>query len=349
MLTASCCLLRLFFTPFCARLLSLPILQRFPELAALPRAALGLFPSPIQRIVLPDDTALWLKRDDLDAAEFGGNKVRSLEFLLGGIGAGDRVLTVGGDGSTHVLATAAHAARLGARTTAVRWRHDMNPVAELVAQEARRRCEHVYESRTAAGALVRAWLLRLTSDARYVPAGGSVPLGILGQVNAALELAEQISAGQCPRPERVVVPLGSGGTAAGLALGFAITGLPIVVVGARVAPRIAANRSRLLWLARATAKLIARATGAIVPAVRRERLLVAHDAYGGAYGRSLAAGDAAASLLRRLGGPALDATYGAKAASVALTLARDAPGVTLFWVTFDSRWMDRDFGLRAAD
>ena len=325
----------------------LPLLKRFPELAALPRAALGVFPSPVQRIVLPDDATLWLKRDDLDAAEFGGNKVRSLEFLLGGIGAGDRVLTVGGDGSTHVLATAAHAARLGARTTAVRWRHDMNPVAELVAREAARRCERVHESRSAVGALVHAWLLRLTSGARYVPAGGSVPLGILGQVNAALELAEQIANSELPRPARVVVPLGSGGTAAGLALGFAIAGLPIVVVGARVAPRIAANRSRLLWLARATARLIARLSGAVVPAVRRERLLVAHEAFGGAYGRPLAAGDAAATLLRRAGGPALDATYGAKASSVALTLAREAPGVTLFWVTFDSRWMNRHSALRA--
>ncbi|MDQ6831436.1 MAG: 1-aminocyclopropane-1-carboxylate deaminase, partial [Gemmatimonadota bacterium] len=86
-----------------------PLVRRYPALATLPRASLGQFPSPIERIVhasLRGD--LWVKRDDLNADAFGGNKVRTLEWLLGGLIAGDKVLTVGGEGSTHVLATAEH-------------------------------------------------------------------------------------------------------------------------------------------------------------------------------------------------------------------------------------------------
>src|SRR5215469_5270875 len=92
---------------------ALPLYQRFPGLAVLPRLELGVFPSPVMRVELPNSRGLWLKRDDRDAAIAGGNKVRALEFLLGGLAAGEVVITAGGVGSTHVYATAVHAARFG--------------------------------------------------------------------------------------------------------------------------------------------------------------------------------------------------------------------------------------------
>jgi hypothetical protein len=66
---------------------------------------------------------------------------------------------------------------------------------------------------------------------------------------------------------------------------------------------------------------------------------VVHDVYGGAYGRSLPAGDRAALMLHEACGARLDATYAAKACAAALTLV-PAEGPTLFWVTFDGRWME---------
>jgi D-cysteine desulfhydrase len=288
---------------------------------------------------VPGCEDLWIKRDDLNASVCGGNKVRALEFLLGDVRPNDVVLTLGGEGSTHVLATAIHAARLGARTVAVRWRHEMNPVAGRVAGEARTRCAEIVTTHTVVGAFAHAYRLRLGRRLHYVPIGGSVPLGVVGHVNAAVELAGQIRAGAVPRPERVVVPLGSGGTAAGLALGFAIAGVETTVVGARVAPRLAANRTRVLRLARATARLIERTTGERVPGIDPARVVVAHEAYGGAYGRPLPAGDAAAAALSRARGLALDATYSAKAYATALAdpPARGGKGPTLFWLTFDAR------------
>src|SRR5918911_5007105 len=79
---------------------ALPLFRRFPALERLPRAALGEYPTPVERMTGIDAAGeLWLKRDDLDAPAFGGNKLRALEFLLGGVQAGDHVLTVGGVGS----------------------------------------------------------------------------------------------------------------------------------------------------------------------------------------------------------------------------------------------------------
>ncbi|HEU4641199.1 MAG TPA: pyridoxal-phosphate dependent enzyme [Gemmatimonadaceae bacterium] len=316
---------------------AIPLVRRFPALAAVPRARLGRYPSPVERCRgVAARGELWLKRDDLNAPAFGGNKVRALEFLLGGVAPGDELLTVGGEGSTHVLTTAALARALGARTTAVRWRHEMNPVARAVARRAREEGARVLVTTPGAvSGMLAALLLRTWRGARWIPLGGTTPLGMLGHVNAALELAEQVERGELPAPEHVVVPLGSGGTAAGLALGFAIAGLDATVVAARVAPRVATGRRRVLSLARSCASLIARLAGEPPTPVRADRVRVVHDVYGGAYGRALAAGRDAAAALRHATGIALDDTYAAKALAAAVRLE----GRVLFWVTFDGRWL----------
>lgn len=300
----------------------------------------------MERVGLPGGGELWVKRDDLDAAEYGGNKVRALEFLLGAVREEDSVLTLGGEGSTHVLATAAHARRLGAGAVAVRWPHEMSPLAHRVARRAEELAMRVVRAGSAPEAMARVVLLRWKGRraerrgaprTHYVPIGGSTPLGVLGHVESGLEIATQVAAGVLPAPARIVVPLGSGGTAAGIALGVAIAGLDTTVIGARVGPRLAVTRGRTLRLASATARLIERAAGVAVPRPHPDRVVVDHAVYGGAYGRPLAAGAEAATLLRESAGLALDATYSAKAAAAAIRVARSAEGPTLFWLTFDSR------------
>jgi len=327
---------------------TLPLVARFPALARVPRAALGRFPSPVVAVPLDDAPrdALWLKRDDLDAHAMGGNKVRALEWLLGGIGQGDTVLTLGGEGSTHVLATAHHAARLGARTVAIRWPHEMHDVAHAVARLAAARCLAVRRAWTPVDALVHAWWLRWRNPRwRWIPVGGSTPLGCLGHVNAALELAAQVGAGELPPPRRIVVALGSGGTAAGLLAGLALTTLDAELVAVRVTPRIVAGRGSVLRLARRASRLLARLAGEHVPPPDARRLRVVHERYGGAYGRPLAAGTRAARFFAGAAGTAavaLEATYTAKAAAEALALAQASDGPTLFWNTFDGRVLEPD-------
>ena len=318
----------------------IPLVRRFPALAAIPRSRLGRFPTPVEHLEgFRDVDSLWVKHEDLSSDVLGGNKVRSLEFLLGRVGQGDTVLTLGGVGSTHILATAVHAARLGAKTIAVRWHHDMHPSAHEVAERTVAECAEVITASNVVTAIPPLIRLRLTRQAHYIPLGGSNPLGTLGHVNAALELADQIEAGELPPPARLVVPLGSGGTAAGLALGFAIAGMDTIVVGARVGPRIGANRWRVLRLAERTRQLIGRYAGNPPAPVRGDRVAVSHDLYAGAYARPHPTAEHAAILVDELRGWRLDATYSAKAFAVALDMASRHGTPTLFWMTFDARWM----------
>ena len=315
----------------------LPLFGRFPALASLPRVELGNFPTPVERITALDGTGeLWIKRDDLSGATLGGNKLRSLEFLLGSVRPGERVLTVGSTGSTHALATALYSTQLGAKTTVMTWRQEMNDQARAVA-ERMRSVAAVSPSGLPVVAFIRAAWMRLREPVHWIPAGGSSPRGILGHVNAGLELAAQIESGASPRPARIVVPLGTGGTAAGLALGLAIAGVRTTLMMIRVVPGIVANRVRVRSLMRRTAALIESRTGErlVLPALRS---LEVHDAwYGGAYGRATDAGSRAAAELTRAHGVSADATYSAKAFAAALALRGHGP--TLFWHTFDGRWL----------
>jgi D-cysteine desulfhydrase len=71
-------------------------------------------------------------------------------------------------------------------------------------------------------------------DLAYYEPGGSNPLTTLSHVNAILELNDQIKQGATPfsePPDYVFVPLGSGGTAVGLALGCRLLGWDTIVVG----------------------------------------------------------------------------------------------------------------------
>ena len=71
-------------------------------------------------------------------------------------------------------------------------------------------------------------------DTYFVPLGGSNALGSLGFVDAANEIAGQVAAGVMPEPDVVVVAMGSGGTAAGLAVGFEAAGMRTRVVGVAI-------------------------------------------------------------------------------------------------------------------
>lgn len=314
----------------------LPLLRRFPALAKLPRAQLGLYPTPVQRLALDDGRTLLIKRDDRSGTTMGGNKVRGLEWLLGDVRRGEKVVTVGPRGSTHALATATYARPLGADVTVVRWNQEMNDAARLVAARLEG-AARIIDVAWVPAAYVVAGTLR-ARGARWIPAGGATPLAVLGQVNAALELAEQITAGECELPERLVVPLGTGGTAAGLALGLRIAGLGTQVVAVRVVPRLVGRLGRVVKLADATATLIERLAGERLPRVERQRgdVRVEHSYYAGAYGRPLF-GPRSDDEALRSAGIRVDDTYSRKALAAALA-QRDH--LTLFWLTFDGRLLD---------
>jgi len=286
--------------------------------------------------------ALLAKRDDLTTPTFGGNKARALELLLAGVAPGDLLVTVGSSGSTHALAVALFGERLGARTRVFTWPQEEHDVSHATSTRLRMAAQ-VTASRTPVTAMLRASVLRLTGGrrVRWIPAGGSSALGALGHANAAVELADQLARTSARAPDTLVVPLGSGGTAAGLMLGLALAGLPTRVVGVRVVPRVVANRRRVMRLARAAAARFSELAGVAAPEIDDERLVVEQAQYGGAYARETDASRAALALVRAAGGPSLEGTYSAKALAAALARARTTPDERiLFWLTFDGRWLD---------
>jgi D-cysteine desulfhydrase len=207
----------------------------------------------------------------------------------------------------------------------------MNPAATRV--DARLRATAtVVDAANVVSAYASAWKRRVTSRVRWIPAGGTNALGILGYVNGALELLEQIELGEAPRVSEVVVPLGTGGTAAGIALGLRFAGAPIGVRAIRVAPRVVASGARVLWLASRAARLIEALTGERVPRVRRSDLLVVSDYYAGGYGRAI--GHIAEEWALPSHRVQLDDTYSRKTFAAAV---HAPPGESVFWLTFDGR------------
>jgi len=290
-----------------------------------------------------------VKRDDLTTPTLGGNKARALELLLAGAGPGDVLLTVGSTGSTHALAVAHFAARLGARAEVITWPQEEHDVSLATAARLRE-VARVSAARSPVTAMLRAGVRRLLRRVRWIPAGGSSPLGALGHAAAALELADQLAREHTPPPDTLVVPLGSGGTAAGLLVGLELAGLPTRVLGVRVVPRVVANRRRVLALARRTAALFAERAGVAAPVIDETRFALEETQYGGAYARETRASRTSQELVVAREGPALEGTYSAKALAAALAHARAAPAErVLYWLTFDGRWLDTDAIGRRSD
>jgi 1-aminocyclopropane-1-carboxylate deaminase/D-cysteine desulfhydrase-like pyridoxal-dependent ACC family enzyme len=313
---------------------------RWPTLRdALPRVDLGVRETPLEHWEL-DGASILVKRDDLTTPTLGGNKARALELLLVGVRAGDVLLTVGSTGSTHALAAAHFGARLGARTEVITWPQEEHDVSLATASRLRE-VALVTRAASPATAMLRATTRRLFRRVRWIPAGGSSPLGALGHAAAAMELAAQLAREREPAPDTIVVPLGSGGTAAGLLVGLAMAGLSAQVLGVRVVPRVVANRRRVLALARRAAALFGERAGIAAPRLDPSRFTIEESQYGGAYARETHASRTSAALVSAREGPALEGTYSAKALAAALAHARASPHErVLYWLTFDGRWLD---------
>jgi D-cysteine desulfhydrase len=294
------------------------------------RIALGTYPTPVER----HEAGLWVKRDDRTSDLYGGNKVRKLELLLGAAreAGKTRILTLGAVGSHQVVATAVYAEREGFEADAVLVAQPTSPHAELNLRVAL--AHGLRATACPAWSLAPAYVAsRWGRDAYFVPLGGSNALGSLGFVEAAHELAAQVRAGELPEPDVVVVAMGSGGTAAGLAVGFEQAGLKTRVLGVAVAPPTPVLRHLARRLAQKTA---AAAGSSIAIGVRAaKRIDVDGGFIGRGYGHPTEEGSAAMETARR-GGLILDATYTAKAFACALARAKCGGEEVLYWHTLST-------------
>ena len=192
-----------------------------PNLQAIPRLSLGVFPTPVQRldnISRTLGTNVFVKRDDLTGLGLGGNKVRKLEFLLADAKQKgcEIVFTTGGAQSNHAMLTAAAAKRLGMTPILILKKRGVTAtrgnllLSQLMGTDVRFMDTDDYADIYAEMDRVGAALGR---PYYKIPCGGSNALGTLGYVRCAGELAQQ------GRFDHLICAEGSGGTMAGLALG----------------------------------------------------------------------------------------------------------------------------------
>jgi 1-aminocyclopropane-1-carboxylate deaminase/D-cysteine desulfhydrase-like pyridoxal-dependent ACC family enzyme len=302
--------------------------------AAPPRFPLAVLPTPLVRASRLEATLgagpLLIKRDDLAGFGVAGNKTRPLEYLVGAArDQGAEVLvTGGGPGSNFCAAAAMAAAAAGLDCELVVWGDPTGAPNIALAEAAGARVLPTGGSdRAAVDVLVAARAAELTRAGRQayaVPRGGSTALGAVGFADAAAELARQLDDRFGAAPSAIVLPVGSGGSCAGLLAGLAACGLDVPVVGVSVSRPLAEIRDRVLTLAAECAALL----GGPPP---RPGQLDMVDARGTGFGRVTALEEGRARLALRTEGLLLDATYGAEAFSVAVERLRDRPAGPVVW------------------
>ncbi len=196
-----------------------------------PRIRLGSFPTPLERAPelgsLLGIADLWVKRDDLTGYSWGGNKVRTIEFLLGDalrLGA-DTIIVCGGPTSNFAALMAVASAHhgLGVRHVSYGSQPSRAPAALAVSAQSGAVIEFTGSPERASmdgAARARADRLRVEGRRPYVvPRGGATAVGALGFANAAFELTEQLQPIGLD-DVTIVLPVGSGGTIAGLIAGW---------------------------------------------------------------------------------------------------------------------------------
>ncbi len=301
------------------------------NLARFPRVRITHAPTPLEPMPRlsrelggPD---LWIKRDDCTGLATGGNKTRKLEYLMADALAAqaDVVITQGATQSNHARQTAAVAAKLGVgceilledRTgiASTDYRKSGNVLLDELFGARVRHFAGGTDMDAAMAEVVRE--LRAAGRRPYViPGGGSSPIGALGYVTCALELAQQAIDRGLPITA-VVHPTGSAGTQAGLVTGFegARAQIPVLGIGVR-APR-GPQEEKVFALAAQTADLLG-----VSGAVAREAVVANGDYVGPGYGLPTDGMREAVGLVARTEGILLDPVYTGKAMAGLIDLIR---------------------------
>jgi len=328
------------------------LFQRFPALTeGLPRIPLTKLPTPIHRMKGLESALgggeLWVKRDDMSSPEYGGNKPRKLELILSM--AKERraqtLITFGGLGTNHGLATAIFGKKLGFKVILVL---TPQPVNDFVIRNLflmKQFGAEIFPTKGPLYAALKTVRTLLRGNRHYmITPGGSSALGTLGFVNAAFELKNQVSSGELPEPDYIFLPLGSCGTATGLALGLKMAGLSSRIIAVRVYDRIASNSLTMRALAKRTMALLIKINSDI-PQTRLSAndFTVLQDFFGSGYGAPTKEGEQAMKIANELEGLKLDPTYSGKAMAGFIDFVKKGNGRgkrLLFWNTYNSMPMD---------
>lgn len=283
------------------------------------RYALAVLPTPLvyaARLSEVSGLEIYVKRDDLTGFGASGNKARALEYLLGAaLDDGCDALVTGGSASSNFLPAAALAASRAGIGCALVVSGSEDSANLEIARRAGATVHHLGPGeRDRIDPAVQELADSIAGRPYAMPRGGSTPIGALGFAGAASELSAQTDA------ELVVLPVGSGGSCAGL---FAIPG-PTRLLGVSVSRPPDEIAEKVYGLAHECAKLLGH------PEPDQSRLEIV-DGRGPGFGVPGPGDLAAAALALETEGLLLDHTYTAKA--LAILLDRRPRGPVVFWHT----------------
>jgi L-cysteate sulfo-lyase len=296
-------------------------------LKKFPRERLLDGPTPIQRLYRLEQTLqkdvrgvrLFVKRDDLMGLGGGGNKLRKLEFTIGeALARGcDAFVTSGGVQSNHARLSAAAAAKAGLSCDLVLTRavprddDDYQYGGNVLLDQLFGANVHKLPEGAQGERFVQQLVAQMKKRGRrpyVVGTGGSSPVGCLGYVACAAEIATQ-ERDLGTTFSAIVMANGSSGTHAGLAAGFKALGLdPARIASYSVLAGPEAARVTTLELARRTLALIDNES-----MLDASEIVVSGEQLGDGYGLPTEAMRAAVRRVARSEGLILDPVYSGKA------------------------------------
>lgn len=317
--------------------------RAFPGIAAkLRKKSFAVLPTPLtthdydhcsgsKRVVV--------KHDEHTSTAYGGNKVRKLEYIFHRAlerGA-RRVATFGAAGSNHALATAVFAKQFSLECTCfLAHQRRTDNVARTLSCHLQLGTELI---RYGGGIDHLALFRRYLQNRRtwVIPLGGSCWLGAVGFVNAGLELAAQIDAGEISRPDRVYIANGTMGSAAGLALGLALADIPAELHAVRVADNSFTHIDVLKKLLRKTAYMLHQLDDSFPEDLAQKTSIVwRDDFYAGGYAVADKVTRNAVQTAAANFDLELETTYTGKAMAALLSDLQHDAGHSLFWNTYSA-------------
>jgi len=309
---------------------ALPAAQLRAAIDRLPRASLGVFPTPLEDAPRLSEALggprILIKRDDLTGLAFGGNKTRKLEFNMGealehGV---DVVVGTAAAQSNHCRQAAAAAAKYGLECHLLLrggrkdtyppqgnllLDHILGAKVRLLRGEELKRIPEV----------VNAYMEDLRTQGRrpyqIMNTLASDMLGAVAYVEALLELQDQLDVRGIRATRLYVASLG--GTGGGLTLAAKLVAPWMRVVCFTPMDSVAVRRPKMSAEANAAAERLG------IEARLSPEDITLHDEYiGEAYGVPTEQGMAAIQLVARTEGIILEPTYTAKAMAGLIDHAR---------------------------
>jgi L-cysteate sulfo-lyase len=304
----------------------------------LPRFQLIYGPTPVHelprlRAALGGDSRcprIFIKRDDLAGPALGGNKARKLEYIVADALAhrATHLITVGAVQSNHARITAAAARLAGMSCVLVLTAKESDPrpqgnlfLDEMLGAEVHfvPPGQEMLGTNPHEDECIARIVKRLENEGHrpyIVPLGGSVPLGVLGYVDAMGELAKQLS-DMGVRPSRLYYAAGSRGTQAGIVLGTLLHRAPWTPHGVAVSSGDPGKTAHAVELMHDAAKLLGQSI-----TVDQSQVITHQEYYGSGYAVPTREADDAVRLVAKTEAVLVDPVYTGKAMSALIDHVR---------------------------